>query len=198
MWTILDSKPADGQIPDLDEPLALGPPVKTHRRRWQTLGGLLVAAILLLTLPAQLIFVYVDELSQHPVYRPWLDSACAIIESRGISCQLPDRFDLTAFTAGNLQITDHPDYEDIRMLTMDITNQATFHQVLPALTIQFSAPDGDLVAARQLQAADYAADIATAGMAPGQTISIAIAFADPGNDAVNYRADFSRPQGIRP
>jgi len=198
MWTILDSKPTDGQIPVLDEPLELGPPVKTHRLRWQTLGGLLLAAGLLLALPAQLIFVYFDELSQHPVYRPWLDAACEFVEPRGISCQLPDRFDLTAFTAGNLQITDHPDYENIRMLTMDITNQAAFHQVLPALTIQFSAPDGDLVAARQLQAADYAADIAAAGMAPGQTISIAIAFADPGDDAVNYRADFSRPQGIRP
>ena len=198
MWTILDSKTADGPIPDFDEPLELGPPVETHRRWWQTLGGLLLAAGLLLALPAQLIFVYFDELSQHPVYRPWLDAACEFVEPRSISCQLPDRFDLTAFTADDLQITDHPDYENIRILTMDITNQAAFHQVLPALTIQFSAPDGDLVAARQLQATDYAADIAAADLAPRQTISIAIAFADPGNDAVNYRADFSRPQGLRP
>ncbi|KZC23955.1 hypothetical protein RHOFW104T7_11170 [Rhodanobacter thiooxydans] len=148
----------------------------------------LVACLLLtLLLAAQLAWAKRDELIRQPAVAHWLHDGCAML-----GCELP----LVAaprqlhLLASNVQA--HPSVAGALMISASVRNDAAFAQPWPVLTVTLSDAQGQRIAMRRLQPAEYLDDatIQRHGLAPGGSAVLLLEVEDPGDKAVAFEIGF--------
>jgi predicted Zn finger-like uncharacterized protein len=171
------------------------PHERTARRRQQHLRSpgerhwpWVVACLLLtLLLAVQLAWAKRDELIRQPVVNHWLRGSCAMF-----GCELP----LVAapqqlrLLASNVQA--HPSVAGALMISASVRNDAIFAQPWPVLAITLSNAQGQRIAMRRLQPAEYLDDAAVLrhGLAPGGSAVLLLEVEDPGDKAVAFEIGF--------
>ncbi len=153
-------------------------------RRWPWIVACLVLALLL---AVQLVWAKRDDLIRQPAMGGWLRGSCAVL-----GCELP----LVAapqqlrLLASNVQA--HPSVASALMISASVRNDATFAQPWPVLTITLSDAQGQRIAMRRLQPAEYLDDAAIMhhGLAPGGSAVLLLEVADPGDKAVAFEIGF--------
>lgn len=148
-------------------------------------GTLSLAALALLT--AQWLWLNHERYAANPKWRPWYQAACQTLGCR-----------LTPFTAPEqikterLAIKSHPDYLNVLVVDLIISNQSPFPQPMPALDIAFYDINGATLSSRQFQPSEYLDQQLSLREMPIHTpIHLSFAIMDPGAEAVNYGVQLS-------
>lgn len=162
-------------------PVEMGAYESEEKRKWLWRVALVAVCLLL---AAQLIYFRFDSLSKHPTYRPLLTHICSII-----GCQIPPWVAVDKIRSNNLIVRSHPTAANALLVDVILINNANFEQPYPALSLEFSTLGDSLVAASEMQPAQYLrGELAGSRLMPiGQPIQISLSIQDPGSDAVNYR-----------
>ena len=156
----------------------------SDEQRWPWIVACLLLTLLL---AVQLAWAKRDELIRHPTVGGWLRGGCAVL-----GCQLP----LVAapqqlrLLASNVQA--HPSVAGALMISASVRNDAIFTQPWPVLTITLSNAQGQRIAMRRLQPAEYLDDgaILRHGLAPGGSAVLLLEVEDPGDKAVAFEIGF--------
>ena len=153
-------------------------------RRWWLIG---VAALLALTLAAQVFYLQMPEWSRDPGVRGAYEAVCGLI-----GCELPEIRAVDAFRTRNLMVRSHPDFEEALVIDAVIVNQAGFEQRFPGLELRFTSVGGLLVAGRTFQPEEYlAGEVGADDLMPINTpVQVSLEISDPGPEAVNYTLSF--------
>ena len=130
-----------------------------------------------------------DDWGRHASTRPYYQNLCPLL-----GCSLPPLSEPGKVMASNLVVRSHPRMNDALLIDAVLLNKASFEQPFPALVIQFSDLQGNLVASRRFVAKEYlAGEMAGQTIMPSnQPVHIALEILDPGKDAVNYAAHISQ------
>jgi len=152
---------------------------RTQRWLWMS-GATIFGAILLI----QIATFRFDILSKNENYRPYYETACKLI-----GCQLPNLIDTNKIRATNLVVRSHPSQADSLIIDAILINNASFGQPYPALKLEFSDLNNQLLASRDLQPSEYLrGELSGATKMPGnQPIQLSLSIIDPGETAVNYQ-----------
>jgi len=156
---------------------------KLSKGRWPWVIG---SALLIVVLLGQSAWLNLDEWGSQPAYRAYYEKACKII-----TCQLPDRFDITQIRSTYLVVRSHPDRKNALVVDAIIANRASFEQPFPGIDLLFYDIQGNLVANRIFQPNEYVKGevFGRTTMLANQSIRLSLAIADPGDKAVNYRLE---------
>ncbi len=142
---------------------------------------------LTLSLAGQLAWAKRDELIRQPAVGHWLRGACAML-----GCELPlvAAPRLLRVLASNVQA--HPSVAGALMISASVRNDAAFAQPWPVLTVTLSDAQGQRIAMRRLQPAEYLDDatIQRHGLAPGGSAVLLLEVEDPGDKAVAFELGF--------
>ena len=143
----------------------------------------LLSLLALLVLAGQYAVFHFQELARTPQWRPYYAQAC-----EALGCTLPLRSDPEALRGANLVVRSHPDYRNALMVDALLFNEAAWPQPFPVLELTFQDLDGDTVATRRFQPAEYLrGELAGARAMPVATpVHIGLEIVDPGARAVNY------------
>jgi hypothetical protein len=192
MWTLIEVKTPADELPHIDEPLQLSANKKPARRWWQTTGLMFLLLLLIASLVGQLAYFYRQQPVAQSASRAVMSQICEFT-----GCTLPLLSDPSQIQVSELSLNDHPEYRNITVLTANLQNRADFAQIMPDLVLQFSNPQGEPVAGRKFSAQDYATERSAnnPGLGAGEMISAQLAFASPGDNAVNYRLTLVQPAG---
>ncbi|ALO45195.1 DUF3426 domain-containing protein [Pseudohongiella spirulinae] len=190
MWTLIEAKTPADELPHLDEPLQLSADEKPIRSGWRTTGLLILILVLVTSLFGQLSYFYQQQILAQATSRAIMSYACELV-----GCALPPLSDPSRIQVTELKLNDHPDYRNITVLTLSMQNRADFAQPLPDMILQFTSPQGDPIAGRQFSARHYVADRTPDNLilGAGELISAELAFASPGDDAINYQLSLIEP-----
>jgi len=150
-------------------------------QRWLWLIG---AILFSLALVIQVGVFRFDSLSKSPTYRPYYQTACKLV-----GCQLPSLIDTKKIRATNLVVRSHPSQANILIIDAILINNASFTQPYPALRLEFSDLNNQLLARRDLQPSDYLrGELSGARQMPAnQPVQLSLPIIDPGEAAVNYQ-----------
>jgi len=158
--------------------------VSTHRVRrliWNS-----AAALLIMTLGLQYIYVIRDELAQSSSYRPWIETYCGII-----GCHIPLRRELQSIELLQREIAQDPDADNVLQVRAMFVNQATFRQAYPVVQVTLSDTNNQIIAMRQLRPEEYLLDEpANQGMIPGRQVTLELRFFKPEQAVSTYEFDF--------
>jgi hypothetical protein len=167
-------------ITDLPESISFAP----EPRRWWTPLAILAG---LSALVAQIFWLQFEDWSRDPAIRPIYAVACD-----WLGCQLPVLRDVKKMATRNLVVRSHPDLSGALIVDAVIVNQAEFAQPYPVLELRFTSIDGNLVAGRRFQPAEYLSGelLGSTRMATLTPIRIELQIEDPGSEAVNYFLNF--------
>lgn len=173
----------------LDRPLAhVEAPVVLKPRRepidWARLltwSFLCLVAIAMFV--AQYIYFNFETLAITPSTRPVFEKACV-----QLGCRLPDIPDPTRLKIKELVVRKHPKAPDALQVDAILKNEAPFAQPFPALKLQFTNSQDEIVASRVLRPGEYLAGEAAflRRMPPETPIRISLGIVDPGKEAVSY------------
>jgi len=173
--------------PVFDEPEAADGP-----RRWPWAIG---AAILMLTLAAQVVHAKRDELLRKPAIGPLLAEVYALV---GMPVSSPT--DLSAYELRQWGAASDALQAGRLMLRASIVNRASYAQPYPLLRLELQDRFGTTVGTRDIEPVDYLPG-ANAGtlLEPGQRADAEIRIVDPGKDAVGFEMDVCLPMagGVR-
>ena len=147
----------------------------------------LACGVLALLLLAQLAWAERDALIRDPTAGSWLRSSCAVLHCRLPLVAAPERLRLLA---SNVQA--HPGVPNALMISASVRNDASFAQPYPVVTVTLSDAQGQRLAMRRLQPAEYLDDPATLrqGLAPGAVAVLLLEVKDPGDKAVAFEFGF--------
>ncbi|EIL98952.1 DUF3426 domain-containing protein [Rhodanobacter denitrificans] len=159
-------------------------PRSSGERHWP---WIMACLLLTLLLAIQLAWAERDELIRQPLVNHWLRGSCAML-----GCELP----LVAapqqlrLLASNVQA--HPSVAGALMISASVRNDAGFAQPWPVLAITLSNAQGQRIAMRRLQPAEYLDDAAVLrhGLAPGGSAVLLLEVEDPGDNAVAFEIGF--------
>jgi len=167
-------------IADLPESISFAP----EPRRWWTP---LIILLGLSALVAEIFWLQFEGWSRDTAIRPIYAVACD-----WIGCQLPVLRDVEKMSTRNLVVRSHPDLSGALIVDAVIVNQADFAQPYPVLELRFTSIDGNLVAGRRFQPAEYLSGelLGRTQMATLTPIRIELQIEDPGGEAVNYFLNF--------
>jgi len=157
---------------------------RTAERTWLwTLG----AAVLLLSLCAQIGYAERAMVLADARARPWLDRICDTF-----GCRLPLRRDPARLQLLSRDIRPHPSVAKALIISATLRNDAEFAQAFPAVEISLSDLDENRIAMRRFQPQEYLGDMhsAAGGLAPGATAALVFEVADPGKNAVAFEFKF--------
>ena len=153
-------------------------------RRWPWVAACLLLALLL---AIQLAWAKRDDLIRNPAVGGWLRASCGVL-----GCELPlvSAPQQLRLLASNVQA--HPSVAGALMISASVRNDATFAQPWPVLTITLSNAQGQRIAMRRLQPAEYLDDatILRHGLAPGASAVLLLEVEDPGDKAVAFEIGF--------
>lgn len=144
----------------------------------------LLTVCLLLALGLQLAWQHREELlAQFPVLEP----LCEYVTCRPSVIRAPERFRIL-----QRDIKPTANEPDSLTLTASFRNVAAIAQILPDIQLSLLDTNGSVLIRRRLSPADYLYPAPTdqAVVAPGEVITIAIDFKDPGYDATGFIIDF--------
>lgn len=167
-------------IADLPESISFAP----EPRRWWTP---LIILLGLSALVAEIFWLQFEGWSRDTAIRPIYAVACD-----WFGCQLPVLRDVEKMSTRNLVVRSHPDLSGALIVDAVIVNQADFAQPYPVLELRFTSIDGNLVAGRRFQPAEYLSGelLGSTQMATLTPIRIELQIEDPGGEAVNYFLNF--------
>jgi predicted Zn finger-like uncharacterized protein len=143
-----------------------------------------VAGVLLtLTLGAQLVHAYRVPLASAPTVGPLVDRAYAALDA-----PIAKPRDLGKVSVQRTEVTTHPLYDQVLMLSGVLSNEAAFAQDFPLLRVRLDDRWGELVGYRLFEPREYLRRQLPAGarFEPGQNYAIALEVVDPGSEAVGY------------
>lgn len=187
------------QVRRLDQPVEL--PTSTARPGgWRRGGAWVLAALLTVTLAAQVLWHEQERLAGNPATRPFMAALC-----ERLGCELPPFRDLAALQSDNFSLRSFNGRDNALLLTLTLRNEAPFPQPLPGLDLAFTSPDDRIVAARRFQPGEYLDPAllepwrqehgsASLPELPARgSLDVQLVLADPGEEAVNYELAFSQP-----
>lgn len=161
------------------EQIFSSPHRKSMDRPWLW-GTLSILSMLLLA--TQWLVLNHEQYSANPKWRPWYQAVC-----QTLGCEL------NLFTAPEqikterLAIKSHPDYLNVLVVDLIISNQAPFPQAMPTLDIAFYDINGATLSSRRFQPPEYLDQNISLHEMPTHTpIHLSFSIMDPGADAVNY------------
>lgn len=166
------------------EPVELEQEDVPERSAWKTLAWSVGSLLLVLTLAAQLVHHYRQDLVRDARLGPPLRAA---YERMGLA--LPPSTDLAAL---ELRQSGEETRANGRLeVRARLTNRANFEQPYPILRLQFEDRFGSAVAKRDFEPAEYLKDpaLASGTMAPGASSEAELLLVDPGVEAVGFRLD---------
>jgi len=110
-----------------------------------------------------------------------------------LGCKLPPYQEIKAIKTDRLAIKTHPDYSNVLIVDMIISNSAQHSQPLPVLNMVFYTITGDPLAQRLFQPEEYLGQhLKLLPLMPSETpVHLSFAILDPGNKAVNYSINFA-------
>ncbi|WP_317931323.1 DUF3426 domain-containing protein [Halioxenophilus sp. WMMB6] len=155
------------------------------KRRWLIRTGWIVGnALLVLLLIAQIGYLKFDTWSRAQPYRQWYAIACPVL-----GCTLPTLHDTSKIRI-SLVVRGQPDAEGMLLADAILINTAEFEQPFPTLALRFSDMNDKLVTERIFTPKEYLrGELSGIQLMPsGQPVQLSLELADPGQDAVNYRA----------
>ena len=142
-----------------------------------------VAALLVLFIPGQWLWLDRDIVAQDTVFRPVYVTLCRVVGCEGPAYNNPEQL-----TAGDLVVKQVPEKPGMLHVVAVIRNDSGFQQPFPDLYIRFSSMRGDAVAARRFAPSEYlAGEMTGVRIIPPQTeVRISLSVVDPGDQALGY------------
>lgn len=160
-----------------------GTPARPHAPRWPWIASVIVLVALLLL---QLLLVQRAELAASARWRPVIANVCA-----ALGCELPLWHQPAAYTMLARDVRPASGEPGVLQVSASFRNDAPLPQAWPVLYLQLTDVNGQAVAARMLQPADYRSDIVReAALAPGQSASVSFRIAEPAAPIVAFNFDF--------
>lgn len=170
---------------DPSPPLAL-PVAGTRRRKHGDRAWTAAGALFALGLAGQLVHAYRETLAQHPRLGPLVSTTYASLD-----LPIAPPTDLGRIGVQRTEVTTHPLYDDVLMLSGVLTNDASFAQPLPLLRVRLEDRWGELVGLRLFEPAEYLRRAPERGarLEAGRPLAIALEIVDPGSAAVGYAVE---------
>ncbi len=159
----------------------------SHQKRaffkWSALNVLAIC-----TLFAQWLFFNFEHNARSPQWQPLYSVIC-----QTLGCELPPYQNIKAIKTERLAIKSHPEYANVLIVDMIISNTGPQSQPLPALDMTFSNLNGSPQAKRLFKPHEYLGEhLQQLPVMPSKTpIHLSFAILDPGGEAVNYSVNFS-------
>lgn len=155
----------------------------TPRRRWP---ALLVIAVLLMALAAQLLLVQRAALAANAQWRPLITAVC-----EALRCELPPWREPAAITMLDRGVQPHARTPGVLSVRASFRNDARWPQPWPTLLLNLSDVDGRFVAHRAFIAREYRTSAGgPALLAPGQGASVQFDVLDPAPGVVAFSFEF--------
>jgi len=158
--------------------------ISTHRMRrllWNS-----GAALLILTLGLQYIYVIRNELAQSSSYRPWIETYCGLV-----GCNIPLRRELQSIELLQREISQDQDHDHILQVRAMFVNHASFKQAYPIVKVTLSDTSNRIIAMRLLHPREYLIDQPVdQGMIPGRQVTLELEFLKPRQPVSTYEFDF--------
>jgi predicted Zn finger-like uncharacterized protein len=160
---------------------------KKRRRSWQGALWTTVCTVLLLGLGAQLAWAKRDSLIADPTIGPALRTGCSVL-----GCHLPLVAEPARLRLMARDVEQHPSVRDGLLITASVRNDASFAQPYPVVTIVLSDANGQRLAMRRFEPADYVGDasVRARGLDGGATTAMVFEVQDPGQRAVAFAFSF--------
>lgn len=160
---------------------------KTRRRSWRSAVWATVCITLMLGLGAQLAWAKRDSLIADPTIGPALQAVCSVA-----GCRLPLVAEPTRLRLLARDVEQHPSVRDGLLITASVRNDASFAQPYPVVTIVLSDANGQRLAMRRFEPADYVGDVGVRarGLDGGATTAMVFEVQDPGQRAVAFAFSF--------
>lgn len=156
-----------------------------HDQRKQRLM-LGAAVILTVVLALQLVLAQRAQLSQSAGWRPLLGTLCG-----ALGCSLPPWHEPAAFVVVERDIRSLQDPPGVLQVTARIRNEARWAQAWPRLQLTLSDVDGQPLATRVFQPAEYLGGTPSQSeLASGADVAIRMQVIEPGPQAVAFTFDF--------
>lgn len=153
------------------------------RQRRLQMAAILALALLL---GLQLLLAQRAQLAQQAAWRPWLTQLCGLLH-----CSLPAWHEPGAFVVVERDIRSLDAQPGVLQVTARIRNQAHWAQPWPRLQLTLSDVDGNPLATRIFQPAEYLGGAPTqAELASGADAAIRMLVLEPGPEAVAFNFDF--------
>jgi len=151
--------------------------------KWAALS--LLAGIALF---AQWLFFNFEKNAHHPQWHNLYTTACDTL-----GCKLPQYNNVTTIKTDRLAIKTHPEYSNVLVVDMIISNSASKAQPMPLLDMIFFNINGQPLAKRLLQPKEYLGkQFQQLSSMPSKTpVHLSFAIIDPGKKAVNYSVNFT-------
>ena len=151
--------------------------------RFRVVAAIGVASLLL---ALQIVLADWSKFAASPTWRPWLIKACA-----PLGCALPAWREPSAFVVLSREIQPHPGNPQALLVTASFRNDAQWAQDWPLLELALTDLDGSRIGLRRFYPPEYlGGKPSSAGLAPGQSATVALEILDPGNRAVAFEFDF--------
>ena len=147
-----------------------------------TIIWLPLSVILLLALLAQYMWVHFSSLALQPNWQPAYQVMCYFFD-----CQLPEKTNTASFYITNLLVSSPSANNNTEMKTLEatLTNKSHVTRPLPRLFISFRDINHKILASGYYDAQQYLPYQQTT-LEPGKSITVYLAFLDPGTAAINY------------
>lgn len=134
----------------------------------------------------QLLLAQRAELAASERWRPVITAVCTVL-----GCEVPLWHQPAAYTMLARDVQPAIDRPGVLQVKASFRNDARWPQAWPALQLQLTDVNGQAVAARILQPADYhSGDESPPPLAPGQSASVAFQVAEPATPIVAFNFDF--------
>jgi len=152
---------------------------------WSLLAALNISLLLLLI--AQASWYHYEKLVKYPKVAAIYEFAC-----QQLGCTLPELIDLSKIENRSLVVKSHPTVFKALIIETIITNQASFDQAFPDISLSFSDINNNIIAQRLFSPAEYLSTEVYnwPAMPAKQPIQITLEIIDPGPEAVNYKVEF--------
>lgn len=148
---------------------------------------LCIALLLLLGLPAQVLWYQYDAWVQDPQKRFVYVQICKVMD-----CRLPPLRDVRLITSKKSVIRIHPERGDARIVDVLMVNNASFAQPFPLIELRATSLRGQLIAGRRFKPAEYLqGELQPADLMPARTpVHVSLEIQDPGERAMNFEVRF--------
>ncbi|MEH6358563.1 MAG: zinc-ribbon and DUF3426 domain-containing protein [Pseudomonadales bacterium] len=162
-------------------------PAVTYNKR-PALKWVGLSLIAMFALVGQWLTFNFEANAQQPQWHSLYVTACETL-----GCELPHYQQISAIKTDRLAIKTHPEYSNVLIIDMIISNSAQHSQPLPVLNMTFSTITGEALAQRLFQPEEYLGKhLKQLPLMPSKTpVHLSFAILDPGDKAVNYSVNFA-------
>ncbi len=156
-------------------------PRSAFRQMLWIAGIIILLAISLI----QVVYYQRYQLISSSQFQPQIMSLCQLLpcdENRYSSLSQIELIERNVYT--------HPTRDNALMITGSFINKADFSQPIPSLLISLSDIQGNLIANRLFQPAEFLTDASRQRVQPKKSVSFRLEILDPGSTALTYEFEF--------